>query len=573
MAEPHHQGFPSDRPSPGGRLALLVAAGMIAAAVARIALTSHTFSQTWDEPAHIAAGLEWLQKGRYTFETFHPPLARVFTALGPYLAGARLGDDPNLWIEGNRVLGSGAHYDRMLALARAGSLPFFVLAALAVFALARRAGGPVVGALAVLLFSTLPPVLAHAGLTTTDMALAAGLMLALWAFVAWLEHPTLGRGAVFGAAAGIAVLSKFSALLFLPAAMGVILAVRRWFGIRTRAAPGAGAVPLHRRLRPVWVSAAIVLWAGYRFSVGPIVPEGWTDPCGAPGSGCAENGLTRAAIAAGRIPVFPAPELIRGVVWTARSGGVGRKAYLLGEWKWGGFWAFFPVAIGLKTPLAFLLLSAIGIVALARSPDRARGWVGLATAAAAVVIVLVCLPMRINIGLRHVLPIYPLLAVPAAVGVRELWRRRRPALVGPATAAALLGWQVVASARAHPDYLAYFNELARGEPERYLVDSDLDWGQDLKRLADTLRSRGISALALSYSGSTDPAAVGIRNVRWLERHRPDTGWIAISVFNLKLGSWNGPTSDDFAWLERFRPVARVGRSILLYRIESGDSTQ
>ncbi|HEU4523809.1 MAG TPA: hypothetical protein VFR62_02250, partial [Gemmatimonadales bacterium] len=124
----------------------------------------------------------------------------------------------------------------------------------------------------------------------------------------------------------------------------------------------------------------------------------------------------------------------------------------------------------------------------------------------------------------------------------------------------------VSSALAHPDYLAYFNELAADRPEEILVDSDLDSGQDLKRLADTLRARGVPALSLAYAGSATVAEHGLPPIRWLEPHRPVKGWVAASLYSIKLGSLNRPGHDDFAWLERHTPVARVGRSIRLYYV-------
>jgi hypothetical protein len=130
----------------------------------------------------------------------------------------------------------------------------------------------------------------------------------------------------------------------------------------------------------------------------------------------------------------------------------------------------------------------------------------------------------------------------------------------------LVGWQVTGSARAHPDYLAWFNELAGSRPERILVDSDLDDGQDLDRLADTLRARRIQSIALAYAGSATVAEHGLPPVRWLEPHRPARGWVAASLYSIKLGSLDRPGHDDFAWLERYQPVALVGRSIRLYYI-------
>jgi hypothetical protein len=130
----------------------------------------------------------------------------------------------------------------------------------------------------------------------------------------------------------------------------------------------------------------------------------------------------------------------------------------------------------------------------------------------------------------------------------------------------LLAWQLVASFRSHPDYLAYFNELGGEHPERILVDSDLDDGQDLKRLADTLRSRHVPVVWLAYAGSATVAEHGLPPVRWLQPHQRVTGWVAASLYSIKLGSLDRPGHDDFAWLEEYTPVARVGRSIRLYYI-------
>jgi hypothetical protein len=197
--------------------------------------------------------------------------------------------------------------------------------------------------------------------------------------------------------------------------------------------------------------------------------------------------------------------------------------------------------------------------------NRNQVWLVLAAGASAGAILLALIPSRVNIGLRHALAVYPLLSAVAAYGVSRLWQLK-PHLPGRSLLVGLLAWQVVASVRTAPDFVAYFNELAPGPPEQYLVDSDLDWGQDLHRLADTLRARGIGQVALAYNGSADPGAVGIEGYRWLRPFTHDTGWIAVSVFALEVGIWNQPTWDDYAWLRSRQPVTRAGRSILLYRV-------
>jgi hypothetical protein len=496
----------------------------------------------------MVAGLEWLERGTYTWEPLHPPLARVLIAIGPWLAGARLDADPNPWVQGNRILGAGDQYARMLSLARAGVLPFLALAAAGVFLAGRRAAGTAGGLLALLLFVTIPPVLAHAGLATTDLALAAGTILGFVAFLRWREEPTPPRAIALGLALGGTILTKFSSLLFLPVALAAAAIV-----------PAGSAFPPSRShriraFRPVWITAAAAIWLGYRLDVGPALP---------PKADAGDRGPITAIT---ELPIYPAPALVQGLAAYAGQSAGGRKAFFLGERGREGWWLFFPTLLVLKSPIPLLVLTTGAGTLIARR----RGLMhrpGLAAALAAAGILLVLLPSRVNIGLRHALAVYPFMAVVAAYGAIELWQRARHRL-GAVAVGALLTWQVVGTIRAAPDFLPWFNELAGPAPERIVVDSDLDWGQDLKRMADTLRARGITNPLLAYNGSTDPAAVGIERYRILRPFTSDTGWIAISVFTRTLGYWNEPTSDDFAWLEQYEPVTRAGHSMLLYRVET-----
>jgi 4-amino-4-deoxy-L-arabinose transferase-like glycosyltransferase len=446
-------------------------------------------------------------------------------------------------------------------------LPFLVVAGIVVFLWTRRLFGDVPGVVATLLFTTLPPVLAHSGIATTDVALTGSLALSLYAFWCWLEHPTSTRGFGLGLAVAAAVLSKLSSLLFLPAA-GLALAL-----CHRGASRGAGPVPRCRTsrltaLRVGYLSAIIAVWAGYRFSIGPLVAEADRPLEIGPETQEEYGGLYRTAYAIAQAPVYPAPEFFQGLSMLYRKNQAGQKAYLLGEVRSDGWWYFFPVALAVKTPVPFLLLFGTGLAAVLRMEVGVSRWRAIAPAAAAAALLLVSLPSRINIGLRHVLPMYALMAVLAGLGAVALWRWRKAGVLGPAAAGMLIAWQVAGGIRIHPDYLAYFNELAGRHPERILVDSDLDNGQDLRRLADTLRSLRVTDLALAYAGSATVAGHGLPRIRWLVPHEPDTGWVAASLWSLKLGSLDQPGHDDFAWLERYTPFARVGTSIRLYRIPS-----
>jgi 4-amino-4-deoxy-L-arabinose transferase-like glycosyltransferase len=517
----------------GHSRSLAVAAVLFASL--RIVATYHVFDHTSDEPAHITCGMEYLAEGTYTWEPQHPPLSRVAIALGPYLMGLRPQNTPRgeylaLFHEGVNILYSGHRYELGLSLARAGVLPFFWLACLVVYLWGVRYFSHAVAAAAVFFFSFLPPVLAHSGLATTDIALTAFLAAAYLAGRVWLERPSLANGLLFGVCAGLMVLSKFSCLAFFPASVALALV---WYFWRER--PKVGRVLTAARERfPSFALAllagCLVVWAGYRFSFGKV------------------------PFASFRLPV---PELWAGIEEVRRHNAKGHLCYLLGTVGGTGFWDFYLVALGVKTPLGFLALLGVGIVlAFRKRPPANELWLPLAFSTG---ILLVGIFSRINIGLRHVLPVYvgfSLLAAVAALHLLEAagearrWVRAVPAV--------LCLWFAASSLLAHPDYLAYFNELAGSEPENILVDSDLDWGQDQKRLGQRLRALGVTDVNYSpYIVGELEREHGFPRIHILNRHSPLPGWNAVSMTvwkELRLVNWP----------DRFPPRERVGKSMLLW---------
>ena len=550
------------QPSLAGRLrpilerhSLLFAIALVAIASFRIAGTYWVYSHTADEPAHIACGMEWLDRGTYRYETQHPPLARIFTALGPYLLGRRSqGEAPDLsfpngtdedfaprfrrmMVSGFGVLYQGRRYDETLAAARAGILPFFWLACAVVYFWAKRDFGAPTGVLALFLFTLLPPVLAHAGLATTDMALTATLGAAFLSARIWLERPTAKTGVVFGFCGALAILSKFSSLVFFPAIAGASLLLFL----------GSGAFPASRigpairdRLPSFAIAAAVVCltaWAAYRFSFGP------------------------AHFAHLRVP---APEFFLGLFEVETHNARGHVAYLLGELSQNGFWYYYLVVLAVKTPFGFLVLAIAGIVLALRSGShRLLARIPIAFTAG---ILLVGAFSRINIGVRHILPVYLALSILAAIA---LWRALdQPAGRQwiPATAIVLTAWMSVASAASHPDYLPYFNELAGSHPENILVDSDLDWGQDGKRLQKRLAAAGATSLAfLPIAPGFLHEEQGFPPVRPGDPAGPYPGWNAVSITIWKtLWKISSAARNGVSWPDVVPPQERVGKGILLY---------
>ncbi len=497
-------------------LALLI---LLASALA--ASTWRVYSNTWDEPEHLAAGVELLDRGRYEYDTEHPPIVRVLMALGPYLAGARsFGTPPPDGVqEGVDILYTGGHYDLYLTLARLGALPFLPVLLLAAWLWARRlAASEGEALLAVLLLATVPPILGHAALATLDVAAAATVLLALYALQSWIESRLWRHAAFFGITAGLAVGSKFSAIPFLALGFVVLVGARGVLWWRGPPASGAGGAAADqggvggsaesgrvRSARQSLSAAAVRAWAfglvlalvsaavplflayGLRSSRGTTLPHRFDL---AVSFLLHEHGLSHlAGVLLGHVWLpYWLKGVIEGVVAIKAHNDSGHLSFLLGQLRVTGWWYFYLVALAAKTPLPLLATGPIGMVMLAREGWRARdGWRLAPALLFLAVLVFASAFSHINIGIRHVLVLYPFMALGGAHAIALAWQFlggapvRPLAIVGCAFLVGLVGWQVGGLWSAYPDYLPYFNE-AIAHPERVLVDSDLDWGQDLRRL-------------------------------------------------------------------------------------------
>jgi hypothetical protein len=290
------------------------------------------------------------------------------------------------------------------------------------FLRAGKIGGPAAALLSTLIVTTTPAILGHAGLATTNTALAAFTGAAALCTVWWAEKPDIRRSIFLGLTVGLAVMSKFSALAFLPAAW---LLMYLWHFYCTRRADLAYIT----RLIPAILTAAALI---------ALIPD-----------------------------------LTGGLRSIREHNQIGHLAYLLGQRSGPGFWHYYPVVTGVKTPLATLILV---LVAIRRSHRDLAMPLALGAG-----ILCVAIPTHINIGIRHILPLCLVMAICAGVAAARLWPVNRLAVF------ALVCWHIISTASVHPDNLAYTNELAGSHPERILADSDPDWDQSMGRLATRLR--------------------------------------------------------------------------------------
>ena len=251
----------------------------------------------------------------------------------------------------------------------------------------------------------------------------------------------------------------------------------------------------------------------------------------------------------------------------------GHPAFLLGKLSTEGWWTYFIVALLLKTPLPILILCAAAALALLR-PRRWRQDSFLWLPAAALFVV--ASASRLNIGYRHILPVFPFLLVWAA-GQAAAWEPRK---LGRVLIPLLLLWALVGGLLQHPHHLAYFNELVGGSRNgyRYLGDSNLDWGQDLATLAERLDEIGRDDVQVSYFGSASPTYYGLDPEPLFDNDgvplalnpaNPSPGLYAISASHLQGMVLTEP--DLFDWFRRRTPTEEVGYSILLYDVPAADT--
>jgi hypothetical protein len=567
-------------------VALLVALGI------QILASVRTWSPTFDEPYHILRAYVYLKTGDSALLEVggHPPFSNLVSVVPLLLRGdivlpahqpgwpsiAAFKDlfsaaDQFFWRLGNDA-------DGILAWSRLPGLCLSLCLAGLAFLWAKARNGLQAGMLTLALFSFDPNLIAHSSVVTTDLGatfLTFATVYCLWRFC---RRPSWGALALTGVVFGLAQASKFSCLFLAPT---VAVTLWIWSGSEVastfspaalRTMPGQGVStrrPWLRRLGLVlglclivFLIGFVVLWAVYGFQVRPLLPHESTHPVldrWIPGNGVT---LRRAVYTlAENLPV-PAPAYFDELAWLLRYSKAGHPSYLLGQYGQTGWWYYFPVAFVLKTPVPTLLLLMCALYLSLRHPDQAHDEYFLLVPMALFFGASVF--SSIDIGYRNLLPVLPL----AYVFVSKL-AARASGRAAQMSLAALCLWLIAGTILVSPHYLAYFNELAGGPGNgyKYLVDSNLDWGQDLKNLKRYLNARGIKDIYLDYFGAADPGYYGIR-ARMIPDVPPSTdaahAYYAISATSLVSVYAPGGSAHD--WIGLYEPVDKVGYSIFVYRL-------
>jgi hypothetical protein len=544
-------------------------------------------SATYDEPAHLSAAWTHVKLHDYRLSPDHPPLVQSLAAVPLLFLDVKMdtADESwgahGIWRFARRWLYRWNDAGRLLFWGRFSIVLLAATLAVAVFLWTRARFGPAAAFVALFLAVLSPDLLAHGQLVTTDLGAAAFMFFAVVAFDAALQRTTPGRVLLAGVALGAALATKLSALglgpILLVLALArladprpLILRLGAERRVEGRAARAAVLAVLLLALLPL---AVFVIWAAYGFqrSFGADPALSASFPWDALR---ASHPLVHGTVLAARdLRVLPDPYLFGFLRFFEHS--EARRAFLLGQVSATGFPQFFLVSFLVKTPLPLLGLLLLALAGRGRDAARpgalAVAWIPLLVYAA------LTQTRGLNIGHRHLLPLYPYVFVVA--GVAGAWLPRRFGKAGAFLLAGLLGWYAWGTLSVHPHALAYFNETVGGPANgwRVLVDSSLDWGQDLARVEPWMRRHGITRYKLSYFGSASPVYHGITGemlpgyssprVPHVTREVRPGDVLAVSATNVQGIYIEDEDQPLMARIREITPFGRIGYSILVFRAD------
>ena len=507
---------------------------------------------TSDEVAHLTAGYAYLKEGDYRFNEEHPPLVKLIAAV-PLLIinpkfplNSRYWDkEPDQWKFAKDFLYSGKNNpnnpDQLFFWGRLPLVFLGVLLGFYVFRWAKELYGAKAGMLALFFYSFSPEILAHTKYVHTDLAMSAGLLITTYYFWRLLEHPTWKNTLIAGICLGLTNAAKFTGVYLFP--ILTVLWMIHFYEKKLKRDINNIRSEENKRYIRLFLEKGIMMI------------------------------LITILIVAATYGFVHAGRYLDGLKYVINHSTNGQETFLLGEYSIHGWWYYFVVAFFIKTPLTTIIFLMITLVFFKRikHQDITNE---LFIIVPAVLYFISFMVGHLNIGVRHILPVYPFIFifVSKAVNIRieKRGRQRVIMLIG----GILLLWYLVASVKIYPHYIEYFNELVGGSDNgyRYLLDSNIDWGQDTKLLKewlvennadnqDTRISLFSNELINNPKGYND--FYRFQNTK-LVSCQPTPGIVAISVNKLyDLGQRQKGCAD---WLKQYAPFKKIGYSIFLYNI-------
>lgn len=516
---------------PGDRCrGLVIPAILVTVFVAQSLLAGRLKSPTWDEPAHIRAGLSYLQTGVVDTNLQHPPLLKEISALPLMLMSAEADETDR----GDDFIA--AETDRVLFWSRSPLALLAGLLAVAMYVWGCRLVGRPAALAALFLFAFSPALIAHSSLVTTDVGFAAFTTLFFFALWSYIRSPSPWRLVCSGLALGAVLSTKFSALLIPPIGALLLLAAVRWRPARI----GRDLATCVAALAVMLAVALVVVQASYLLSNGPVL-------------------------------YWRGARLVNADHDT-------HYLYFLGGELGRRFLGYFVACYLLKEPLAAIALAFSGFLIVWRGDLPLLDKLFLLLPPAALLIAYTM--WADDLGIRYLIPLLPFTYLLGGVAVARLLRGPSPWSRG--VGAMLCAWVVVAAVGVYPDHLSYFNELAclprhLGEigfdggsrcGPLWLDDHNVDWGQGLKQLKTWLdRNQPGRTVRLAYFGNFAPSSYGLRAELIGEddlNGEPAPGLYAITAHVIARGPADARQRGARSWTEGARPLAIVGHAFYVY---------
>lgn len=533
-------------------------------------------SATMDEAAHIPAGYSYVLKKDMRLNPEHPPLVKTLAGIPILLLkGVNFPENHPGWQTGindqwgfgfDFLYRSGNDAEKIVHASRIPAIILTLILGWFIWLWGKDILGPKWGLLPLALYTFSPNFVAHGHLVTTDIGATLGIIISLYYFSKYLKFPTFRNIVCAGIALGIGLLLKFTVALVVP----VIILTGLLFGMRLRKLAAIGGI------------AAVVILLVYLFHV-------WNYPVERQ-IGDADFILTSYGFrpAVNFIiwlmdkPILRAwGQYLFGFLMNLQRAAGGHTTYFLGEISASGRWYYFPLVYLIKEPIPILILLAIALFYALRGltdlhfNGRMRRSILDHVDEVGMLIFIIgfwasSISSNLNIGIRHIFPTLPLIYLLASKQIKSWGNASKPKLffIG-----ALFLWLVAEFIFINPNFLSYFNEFIGGPPNAawYVVDSNLDWGQDLKRLRDFVIKNNIRKIKVDYFGGGDAAYYLGDRYQPLPRG-PQKGWIAISVSFLQGGRGRfaaGHQGEEgfYRWLDQYEPVAKIGYSIYVYHIQ------
>jgi len=589
-------------------------------------------ANTMDELAHTPAGYSYIVKQDMRLNPEHPPLLKDLAGLSIWL-GSKITNDPvyfpdqvepwtedlnGQWDFGREFLfRNGNNADKIIFLARIPMLLMMILLGYYVFRWARQLYGNTAGVLALFLYSLSPAFIANGRLVTTDVVAAGAFFISIYYFIEWITKTNKKNLIIAGIVFGLALLSKFSLVLLIPY---FILMTAVWAIIKTDKKRFKNILKYSVSLILLGLIGMALVWPVYQFHI-------WNYPAEkqiADSTAYLETYGNRAFAdpvvwISDKSFLRPYAQFFTGFLMVFQRSIGGNTTYFLGEISRTAWPHYFPFVFLIKVPLPLILLMLMSLIFLSFKLKENFSYKGLkririflkkyfsefALLSFFIIYWYTSITSNLNIGVRHVLPVFPIIYILLSgqiykwlnpysgpflekiklnskkefKNVKKITKNHFKTYSKYTIIIILFAWYAFGTINIYPHFLSFFNESIGGPSQgyKYVTDSNLDWGQDLKRLATFVNENNIDKIYVDYFGGDSlEYRLGDKYQSWWgdrdPKELPPNSWLAISASFLQ-GGRGAPNPEYhektgyYNWITQYEPVAILGNSIFIYQIK------